>query len=182
MNRFDFLIAFISIVCGLALTTFLSRTVNLIVNRKNVKWYLPHSVWCFNWYSYMLLDWWLIFSWSDKEVSYWVYLFFYLKASIMVGISYILVPAKQATNMEDYFNSVRGIFFALLTLFILSDLIDSTLHGINNLKNLPVFYFIKISFASALCVASAMIKNRNAQITLALIMFAIGTVTILTFK
>jgi hypothetical protein len=182
MNRFDFLVSFISIVYGLALTTFLSRSVNLVINRKFIKWYLPQALWCFNWYSYMLLDWWGIFSWSDKVVAYWIYLFFYLKASLMVGISYLIVPGKQTTDLEDYFNSIRGFFFTLLTVFILSDLVDSALHGMNNLKSLPTLYFVKVGFAALLALLSVFIKNKWLQMIIALIILLIGTFTVLTFN
>jgi hypothetical protein len=105
-----------------------------------------------------------------------------VKASLMVVISYVIVPARETTDLAAYYASIRGLFFSLLSVFILSDLVDSALHGIGNFTSLPASYFIRIILAALLAFACVFIKSHRAQLIIALLMLLIGTITVLTFR
>jgi hypothetical protein len=65
MNEFEFLAVFISIVVGLGVTHILMGLARIIHARGQQPVSTLHMVWTINVLLILLLNWWVLFLWSD---------------------------------------------------------------------------------------------------------------------
>jgi hypothetical protein len=61
MTQFENLGVFISVIVGLVVAHNITSTGKIILNRKEIQLYWPHSLWCLNILLYLVNFWWFIF-------------------------------------------------------------------------------------------------------------------------
>ena len=163
MTQFEYLGVFISVIVGLAVAHIIRIIGVVILNRKKVQLYWPHSIWCLNMLFYLINFWWFIFFWSRLEE--WHYLIFILLISYAILLSLvtlILLPGKidAGFNFKEHFYNTRRWFFALSTVFWCIDMAETYLKHIKGVREMPRFYIPFLVTILILTIAGIITDNK----------------------
>ncbi len=167
MTPFEFLALAISVIMGLAITRLVSGIGISIRQIRSKKHYWIHSLWIFNILIYLTGLWWGLFKWSRKEDwEFFDFIFLIFYATIIYLLTDFLVPLKSNSKFDPkkHFLENRKLFFGILILSIISDIVETYLLEIEGLRPVPaLFPFV---FGSLLVLAFAGLLTKNNRINL----------------
>jgi hypothetical protein len=163
MTTFEYLSVFISIVVGVAMVRLIRGMVEIATGQSG-KPYWIHTLWMVLYLLWLPYFWWFTFGWRNQEV--WTYpLFFFIVLYSMVIYAFIatLVPSDpgDVEDFEEFFYSVRRVFFGLLGGLWVLDGIDSILKGPENLERLGPLYFPIVGLGIAGNLVAAWTDSRR---------------------
>lgn len=143
MTQFEYLGVFISVIVGLAVAHTINSAGAVIVNRKEIRFYWIHSIWCLNILLYLVNFWWFVFYWN--RLQQWNYFLFLLLISYAILISLmtlILLPGRipASYDFKDHFYSKRKWFFGLHTLLWFIDMAETYLKHSSGVREMHRFY------------------------------------------
>lgn len=185
LEQFEYVMALISVVVGLALTHVLSAFGAAIHRIRGhgapIKLELVYSLWML-WTVLILASfWWWEFKLQQTEVTWTLSTYFFL---IIFSITFyliavVLVPERMegVSDSFEYLISVRHWFFGLLLANQLLDLYDTSLKGLEWV--LRPSYLIQASIYFAVCIIGMLARNRPVHLVLALITVAAQIIYIL---
>ena len=128
MTQFEYLGVFISVIVGLAVAHMITSAGKVILNRKEIQLYWPHSLWCLNILLYLVNFWWFIFSWSHlQKWHYLIFLLLIFYAILLSLLTLVLIPqgVRSGFNFMEHFYARRKWFFGLSTIIWLFDLAET---------------------------------------------------------
>ena len=130
MTQFEYLGVFISVIVGLAVAHMITSAGNLILYKKEIRLYWPHSLWCLNILLYLVNFWWFVFYWNRLEQ--WQYLIFLLLifyAILLSLLKLVLIPPgfRSGFDFKEHFYARRKWFFGLSALIWLLDVMETYL-------------------------------------------------------
>ena len=105
MTHFEYLGVFISVIVGLAVAHMITSAGKVILNRKEIHLYWPHSLWCLNILLYLVNFWWFIFSWSQlQQWHYLIFLQLIFYAILLSLLTLVLIPQGVGSgfNFADH--------------------------------------------------------------------------------
>lgn len=176
MTPFEFLAMAISVIMGLAITNLVSGigiTIRQIKSKNN---YWVHSLWIYNILIYLSGVWWALFKWSAKEDwGFSNFLFLIIYATFIYLLTDFLVPRKMNSviNLKKHFKDNRKMFFGILFLSIIMDIIETNMLELAGLRILPPYFTIIMVSFSILALLGFLTKNKIVNYTVVII-WALG--------
>lgn len=164
MSTFEFVTILLSIVVGLGFTRLLSGLGRAIELRGRVKIYWVQIIWSINVGFYLVMFWWaVIFSYSALESWRFINfasLFFY--AILLYLQAALIIPSKLEPDMdfEAHFYSIRSWFFSIAGLIHLVELLDTLMHGLDNLLEFGFLYIFMHVTGMVFAVIAMRTKSR----------------------
>jgi len=143
MTQFEYLGVFISVIVGLAVAHIIRSVVTILLNRKKIELYWPHSIWCLNILLYLVNFWWFVFYWSRLQFwNYYLFLLLIFYAILLSLLSLIILPERisKGYNFKDHFYSWRKWFFGLLTIIWFIDMAETYLKHSTGVREMHPFY------------------------------------------
>jgi hypothetical protein len=123
LSQFEFLAVLLAIVLGLAITHLLRGVVQVISERRDVPISPTHASWTAFILVVIVLDWWVLYSWRDREAwTLEVYLVQMAWAITHYLIAVLLYPPQREAREAwiDFFGRHRHWFIGtVLALFVL---------------------------------------------------------------
>jgi hypothetical protein len=162
MLPFEFLAIAISVIMGLAITRLISGIGISIRQIKSKKYYWVHSLWLFNILVFLSGLWWGLFKWSMKEDwGFSNFFFLIMYSTIIYLLTDFLVPLKSNSKFdtEQYFLDNRKLFFGILFLTIIIDIVETYLLEMEGLRTVPTLFPYTFLFLSILAIIGFFTKN-----------------------
>ena len=155
ISAFEYISILISIILGLGITQILSAIADIIYNIKNIKNYLPHSIWVAIILYLFIQDWFIIY--ELKNYTAWklpTFLFILLYPITLYILSKLLFPPnliEGKINLKDFFlKSVTKIYTLFSVCILLSILFNIFILKSNFFYQLylliPLAIFIYLAF------------------------------------
>lgn len=185
MEQFEYVMALISVIVGLALTHVLSACGAAIHRIRGhgpaIKLELVYLLWIL-WTVIVLASfWWWEFKLQQTEVTWTLGIYFFL---ILYSISFfliavVLVPERMegVSNSFEYLISVRHWFFGLVLANQLIDIYDTSLKGVDWVMRPS--YLIQASIYFVACIVGMLSKARPVHLALAFVTLAAQIIYIL---
>jgi hypothetical protein len=178
MGTFEYVMALVSIVVGLALTHVLSAlgtAVHRLRHGPPIRLDAVYLLWVGFVIAWLLSFWWWEFKFHELDIkwTYGLYLFVILYAIVLFLMAVILVP-KDMEGVDDsyaYFMGGRRWFFGALILANSVDVVDSLLKGAS--WALRPSYLAQVAVfmvASVICMISG---RRSVQLAIAIMMLTL---------
>ena len=128
MDRFEYLIALVSVVAGLAITHTLSSIARIVNARQtiSISW-IPLS-YCASLLLWLIAFWWFTFQYSgDVNWTPWLHIFVLIYAGLIYFLLALLIPEniEEHHDMLVHFIKNRKLFFGSFLFLPLVDIIDS---------------------------------------------------------
>lgn len=142
---FEYVAVLTSIIVGLGITHLLQGTARLIQHPDTDRPYWVHLTWVLYMFLNSVFWWWWEFRLTRLEVwSFQVYIFVILFAVVLYMLCALLYPASLDGygGFKDYFYSRRGWFFGLSIVFLLIDVGDTLLKGMDYFGSLGPEYVL----------------------------------------
>ena len=178
-DQFDYVMALVSVVIGLALTHVLGALGSAVHRRRGHGPPIRLEPVYLLWVGFVLLwtisFWWWEYKFRELRVawSFGLYLFVLFYAVLLYGMSVVLVPDRM-DGLEDsyaYFMSGRRWFFGLVLLAVGVDLIDSAFKSRDwAFAAQPLLLDGGIAVGA---VIAMVVANRAAQLAIAAAMFVL---------
>ena len=177
MDSFEYVMVLVSIVVGLGIAHILSSMGSAIHrirgHGEHIRLELTYLCWVGSMFVWLLTFWWWEFKFSKLDIEWTVglYLFIIGYATCLYLTTVVLIPSRMegVDDSYEYFIKGRKWFFSLLTLAVLTDIVDTYLKGPNRI--LQPIYVAQISLFLALCVTGAITKRRQLQLVTAVSFF-----------
>ena len=155
ISAFEYISILISIILGLGITQILSAIADIIYNIKNIKNYLPHSIWVAIILYLFIQDWLIIY--ELKNYTAWklpAFLFILLYPITLYILAKLLFPPnliEGKINLKDFFlKSVTKIYTLFSVCILLSILFNIFILKSNFFYQLylliPLAIFIYLAF------------------------------------
>jgi len=167
MNEFEFLAVFISIVVGLGVTHILYGLARVIYNPRGLEISSLHLIWTINILLILLLNWWVLFLWSDyPQWSFDIYLLLISWGISLYMLSVVLYPPDMSRedSYEDVFEQNRKWLFGIFIVFVMLDIAQTAVRG--QLFQ-PVFYLPFVLQYALLAAIGIVTSSRRYQVFLA---------------
>ncbi len=164
MLPFEFLALAISVIIGLAITRLVSGIGISIRQIRLKKHYWIHSLWIFNILLYLSGLWWGLFRWSTKEDwGYSNFLFLMVYSIIIYLLTDFLVPLKSNIKFDprQHFFDNRKLFYVVLLLTIIMDIIETYLLEMEGLRTVPTLFLYTFIPLSILVSVGIFTKNKK---------------------
>jgi len=162
MNHFEFLAIAISVIMGLAITRLISGIGISIRQIRSNKHYWIHTLWIFNILVYITGLWWGLFKWSNKEDwGFANFIFLIIYSTIIYLLADVLVPQKANSEFDSkqYFTDNRKLFFGILFLSVIMDVVETYLLDMEGLRDVPTLFPYTFTFLSILAFVGFITKN-----------------------
>jgi hypothetical protein len=177
MGSFEYVMALVSIVVGLALTHVLSAlgtAVHRLRHGPPIRLEAVYLLWVGFVLAWLLSFWWWEFKFHelDTKWTFGLYLFVILYAVVLFLMAVILVP-KDMEGVQDsyaYFMAGRRWFFGAVLLANGVDVVDSLLKGTS--WALRPMYLFQLAVYAVLAVVGMRDSRRSVQLAIAIVMFA----------
>ena len=146
MSTFEFVTVLLSIVVGLGITRLLGGLGRAIEIRSSLKGFWIQTVWSINVGLWLVIFWWIVvFSYQNHDR--WLFVNFVhllLYATLLYLQAVLIIPRamEPGTNLEEHFFKVRPWFFGIGALLSLVELVDSLMHGLDNLLSFGPMYLM----------------------------------------
>ncbi|HEX8693187.1 MAG TPA: hypothetical protein VF746_12245 [Longimicrobium sp.] len=133
MERYEHLLALVSIIVGLGLTDLLGSLHRLIRARRRVRWHWLPLLWAAGVLLLTLQYWWVFFRTGRAPV--WGNFFAFVIhlcgpiLLFLVGAAALPDEVDDGTDLLEQYFAQRHYFFALLALYLGHTLLDQTLRG-----------------------------------------------------
>jgi hypothetical protein len=164
MDLFSYISIVPSIIIALGITRLLTGVGKILEHRHNVKNYWVHTLWSFNLFLYMVLNWWVLYRWSIQlEWNFPLFMFLLLTPTVTFLQSVILYPDMFHAVMdfkESFYDDHRW-FFVLAALLPPLDFLDTLLKGVPHLLAQGPIYFLTIGLITTLSIIAAYSKNQT---------------------
>jgi hypothetical protein len=164
MAMFEYVMVLASVIIGLGVTQLLQGVATIIQHPERKRAYWVHLIWVAFIFFNTVFWWWWQFGYGGVETwTFQLYLFVMLYAVVMYINCAMLIPADMdgyADYKAFYYSRRRWIFGALI-LFLLMDLIDTSLKGGAHFASLGLEYPLRLAGYSVLCVAGAITRNQR---------------------
>lgn len=175
MGIFEYILIFVSIVLGLAVTHLMQGVAAIVQHPGRVRVWWVHLVWV----AYLMLStifWW----WSEfrlRNVSTWTFELYVLVlgyAFILYLEAALLFPKdlEGYQGFEDYFLSRRRWFFSLLVAWNLIDFADTAIKGTAYFRSLGGEYPIAQITLTLLAIAGLISRRASLQAAIAVLYLA----------
>lgn len=164
MTFFEYVAVLVSIIVALGIAQILSGIARTIEKPEGQEIYWVHLLWSTWLFVYLIFFWWFEFRLGQiAEWTFYAYLVVVLYATLLYLLSAILFPSREhdGVNFEERFYSRRKWFFGLLVLFLVFDLLDTTLKGAGHLGDLGPRYLILNSVFAAAFIGGMVTTNRR---------------------
>ena len=168
MTHFEYVIILVSIVLGLSVTKLLTGVGEMLQARAHAKQYWVHNVWVANAFISNLMVWWVAYRWLNWEQdghtwNFFLFVFILLTPIVQFLVAVLLFPdeIREGQDMRDPFESIQRPLFLLLATLPLIDIVDSTLKGLDHVRNLGPAYLPTLLLSTALNVTAAFTTRRN---------------------
>jgi hypothetical protein len=171
---FEYVMVLASIIVGLGLTHLLQGVSHLVVSAGRTKSYWVHIVWVAYMFLTAVMWWWFEFRFRTVETwTFQLFLFVLGYAFIIYLMCAWLFPeeADEREGYKNYFYSRRRWFFALLAAYLLIDLVDTLLKGVNHFMSLGPEYLIATASFTILALIAALTKNERFHGAFAIVCF-----------
>jgi hypothetical protein len=180
MGYFEYVMVLISIIIGLALTHILTALGKAVHRLRGhgppIKLDAIFLIWIVNVLMMLVSFWWTEYKFQESitEWTFGLYLFLATFAISQFLLAVILVPPgmKGVGNSYDYFMEGRRWFFGAFFVFIVLDLVDTFLKGMEWGTRLIVP--IQVTLMLLACVAGSISEKRVVQLGVAVMMLALG--------
>jgi len=164
MTQFEYLGVFISVIVGLAVAHIIMSTGIIVLNRKDIKLYWPHSLWCLNILLYLVNFWWFVFYWN--RLQQWHYLIFLLLifyAILLSLLTLFLIPPgiHSGFNFKDHFYLRRKWFFGLSTVIWLFDVIETIIKHSTGAREMNRYYVPFVLVIICLSITGMITGNKK---------------------
>lgn len=178
-DQFDYVMALVSVVIGLALTHVLGALGSAVHRLRGhgppIRLEPVYLLWVGFVVLWTISFWWWEYKFRELQVvwSFGLYLFVLFYAVLLYGLSVVLVPAGME-GLDDsyaYFMSGRRWFFAMVLLTNCVDVVDSAFKGGDWVLS-PEPLLLQVSTAVAAVIAMV-VGSRAVQLAIAVTMFAI---------
>jgi hypothetical protein len=172
MAMFDYVMVLASVIIGLGVTQLLQGVATVIQHPERKRAYWVHLIWVAFIFFNTVFWWWWQFSYRGVETwTFPLYLFVILYAVVMYINCAMLIPADMDgyADFKDFFYSRRRWIFGALIVFLVMDLVDTSLKGSAHFANLGPEYPLRIAGYGALCLAGAITRNQRFHATAALL-------------
>lgn len=145
MGMFEYVAVLTSIIVGLGITHLLQGTARLIQHPDAGRPYWVHLTWVLYMFLNSVFWWWWEFRLTRLDVwTFEVYIFVILFAVVLYMLCALLYPASLEgyVGFKDYFYSRRAWFFGLSIAFLLIDVGDTLLKGMDYFVGLGPEYIV----------------------------------------
>jgi hypothetical protein len=183
INPFDYVSILISIILGLGITQILSSYSELLYRRKEVKFYLPQTLWIIFILFLHIQDWFITFKLKDMAAWHLPELFFVLMYPIALFMAAkMLLPTndkEESKNMKLFFNSQFPVLFYIVAISIFcSVLFNIFLLGNSLMQQTHLLIFLAVM----IYVAFKKIDNEIIHKTIALSISAAALLSVIVYE
>lgn len=163
MDKFEFLAVFISIVVGLGVTHILYGLARIIHTRDQQPVSTLHMLWTMNVLLILLLNWWVLFLWSDFAAwSFDIYLLLISWGVALYMLAVVLYPPdiRSGDSYDAIFEKNRRWLFGTFCTFIVLDIAQTAVRG--QLFQ-PKYYLPFVLHYMLLAMIGIVVPNRRYQ-------------------
>ncbi len=164
METFSYLAILTSIVLGLGITRLLTGIGKLLHAHGRISVYWVHLVWSLNLFLFIVLNWWILFRWhTQTEWTFFIFLFVLLSPTVSFLLAVLLFPEplEDGTDLKKHFYANHRPFFALATLLVPLDAMDTLLKGWDHFVAQGWIYVIFLSIMLVLNLVAAYTRSEK---------------------
>ena len=164
METFSYLAGFSTLILGLAVARLLQGLADLTEERARVRFDWIAVGWMLGLLAACAWEWWIILRW--RTFTGWTFghfAFLLLKPAILFYLSSLVMPRIPDGGMVDlreHYVRIHRYFFILFTVFMLLDLADTALKGMDYFRGFGAGYPISIVVQAAIQFAAAFTRRR----------------------
>ena len=180
MSVFEYLIALVSVVIGLAIARTLGGILQLVHHRDSVRVDWLPLVWTGTLLLWTVFFWWFTFGMAEEATTWRMrnLLFVLGYASTIYFVLGMLYPADigQGFDMRAHFAGAHRWFFGWLFILVTFDVFDTTYKIVNRLGMPEPFYFVVLS---TLVIGSAIgwrVQSRRYHVAFGIVFAALVVV------
>jgi len=115
-DGFNYLVVLIGVILGLGVVQILTGLASMIRNRKTIRIYWVHLVWCATIFLLLIQHWYVIYTWRDFGSTFASYVYFMIYPTLLYAGSALLAPKvenAQKVDFEEIFYADRHWFFGI---------------------------------------------------------------------
>ena len=165
MSTFEFVTILLSIVVGLGVTRLLGGFGRAIEIRGQLKVYWVQVIWSINVALALLNFWWVVvFNYAGLETWLFInfaHLFSYAVLLYLQAVLILPSTLEPGMDLEAHFFSVRPWFFFFGVAVFLFDLLDTLMHGVENLLGIGLAYYLMMGSGILGAVIAMRTSNRR---------------------
>jgi len=164
VETFTYLAGFSTLILGLAVAKLLQGLADLTEERARVRFYWLPVGWMIGLLAACAWEWWMILRW--RTFTGWTFghfAFLLLKPSILFYLASLVVPRFPdggAVDLEEHYFRVHRYFFVLFAMFLLLDLADTALKGMDYFRGFGIGYPLAVVAQAAIQLSAAFVRRR----------------------
>jgi hypothetical protein len=163
MTPFSYLSFLTSIMLALSITRIFSGLGRLIEARRHIRVYGVHLLWAANVFLFAVLNWWILFRWSNWTTwNFFLFLFLLLSPSVTFLLAVNLFPdTHEEKNFKQYYYGNKRWFFIIAALLPPIDAADTLLKGYAHFRDQGPLYVFILALSFVLCVVASFTDNEK---------------------
>lgn len=171
METFTYLAGFATLILGLAIARVLQGLADLTEERARVRFDWIPMWWMLSLIGYCALHWWFILRWRTFDA--WTFGHFYfllIQPAVLYYQACLVVPNLRDTgdiDLREHFERVRPYFYALYVAYLLLDVIDTALKGMEHFRSLGPQYPVMMAAFMGLMLSGMFVRRRGWHVALA---------------
>ena len=173
MEKFDdHLFVALSVIIGLAITSFLENIALLIKNRAIVEFYFPPVVLAFILFFWAIQFWWGLWKFQDIEWKFQTFLLFVGLATslfLMINLIFPEIEMGQAISIRSYYYQIYPWFYATSSIWFILSIIKGV-----SIKYRALFSKVNLGYGAGFIFSLILLLSSNSQLHEILILISIG--------
>lgn len=164
METFSYLAGFSTLILGLAVSKLLQALADLTEERGRVRFFWLPVGWILGLLAACAWEWWMVLRW--RTFTGWTFghfAFLLLKPSILFYLASLSIPRfpdEGPVDLEEHYFRVHRYFFALFAVFLLLDLADTALKGMDYFRSFGIGYPIAVVGQAAIQLSAVFVRKR----------------------
>ena len=150
MDPFEYVVVLTSLILGLGIAQILTGIADILSNIRNVKLYLPHTLFVFVIFILHIQEWWINYEYAS-EVKTWTLitvlsiLNYPILIFIMARMSFPTGIRGHETNLREYYYDQWPYLFVIASLTIFLSILQNVfISGISLMEQLPHLFFLTV--------------------------------------
>lgn len=165
METFTYLAGFSTLILGLAVTKLLQGLADLTEERARIHFYWLPVGWMIGLLAACAWEWWMILRWRTfADWTFGHFVFLLLKPAILFYLASLSAPrfsGEGRVDLEEHYFRVHRYFFVLFSLFLLLDLVDTALKGMDYFRSFGIGYPIAVAAQAAIQLSAVFVRRRT---------------------
>jgi len=167
----DHLFVALSVIIGLAITSFLENIALLIKNRALVEFYYPQMILAFIVFFWAIQFWWGLWKFQDIKWNFQTFFLFVGLATSLFLMNNLIFPEfeiGQAISIRSYYYQIHSWFYAISCFWFILSIIKGV-----SIKYRPLFSKVNLAYGAGLIFSFILLGSNNSTLHEILILISI---------